>query len=167
MDLEELEKYKITITDLFHEDHLIHERVAWLAAAQAFLFTALAALFTGQGFLKDTVFIKDPDFLQKYEELFHILYSAIPSIGLISSLLAYITIIAGIGTFFLKRDITLEQVKKANIEHLRLNRRSWKILIGFSVPLVVPLLLISIWVLVVIVIQPFADLLTAQTSNLG
>jgi hypothetical protein len=125
-----MERYKVLVEELHHQDDLVHTRVGWPITAQAFLFTSFVLVKS------------NPD-------SFKILTAfMIPLIGFISTTIMFISIIAGIHSFFRWRKKTEEYAGKANLKELRLKRSNWRIMLGFIGPILVPLAFIILWLVV-------------------
>jgi hypothetical protein len=84
--LSAVERYHILRDQLQHEDNLTTQRLSWLMASQAFLFTAYAIVMNGPEHAMN-------QFAQQQR---HWLMTAIPALALSSAALIYISIIAGV-----------------------------------------------------------------------
>ena len=82
----DLDIYHAVREQIEHEDNLITQRLTWLVASQSFLFTAFAILVNAP------VASKLPILALKQDQVFQL----IPVVGFGSSLLIYLSIIAGI-----------------------------------------------------------------------
>jgi hypothetical protein len=80
------DRYHILRDQIQHEDNLTTQRLSWLLASQAFLFTGYAIVLNGPENLQNAFTIAQRDRL----------LTAIPGLGLFSALLIYVSIIAGI-----------------------------------------------------------------------
>ena len=118
-----------------HQDNLIHIRLSWLIATQAFLLIA---------FVNAAVNMSNPDVA--------ILPKIISSVGILSTLLVYYSIIGGINTY---KDVRkrLHDVIESASEEIRnsysktLLDRDWSDIKwgGFLPCLLVPLVFIILW----------------------
>lgn len=85
-----VERYRILREQLQHEDGLTTQRLSWLMASQAFLFTAYAIAVNGPERAKNALIGARQD----------LLLGIIPAVGLLSTVLIYIGLIAGIMAMF-------------------------------------------------------------------
>jgi hypothetical protein len=81
-----LDVYNAVREQIEHEDNLTTQRLTWLVASQSFLFTAFAILVNAP------MTSKWPILTLKQEQVFQL----IPIVGFASSLLIYLSIIAGL-----------------------------------------------------------------------
>jgi hypothetical protein len=131
------EMYNLVREQIEHEDNLITQRLSWLVASQSFLFTAFAILLNAppQG--------KLPAFDAKQAQIFQL----IPLVGLLSDLLIYVSIVAGvIATSKLRahwlavRRGDADDRQLPAIQGPRLSQ-----LMGLVAPLLLPLVFLVIW----------------------
>jgi hypothetical protein len=85
-----VERYRILREQLQHEDGLTTQRLSWLMASQAFLFTAYAIAVNGPERAKNALIGSRQD----------LLLGIIPAVGLLSTALIYVGLIAGITAMF-------------------------------------------------------------------
>src|SRR5262244_2376918 len=81
-----LEHYRIVRGQIEHEDNLVSQRLSWLLASQAFLFTAYAITLNGPVQLH----------LQIFESHVQLLILLVPLVGIVSASLIWLSIIAGL-----------------------------------------------------------------------
>src|SRR3954467_1632296 len=85
-----LERYHILRDQIQHEDNLITQRLSWLMASQAFLFSAYAILLNAPERAMS-------EFARQQQEG---LITAIPALALGSAALIYVSILAGVRALF-------------------------------------------------------------------
>ncbi len=81
-----VERYHILREQIQHEDTLTTQRLSWLLAAQAFLFTGYAIVLNGPEHVQSPFVAAQRGWL----------LMAMPGLGLSSALLIYLSIIAGV-----------------------------------------------------------------------
>src|SRR5438067_3480007 len=84
--LSAVERYHILRDQLQHEDNLTTQRLSWLMASQAFLFTAYAIVMNGPERAMSPFAAAQQQWL----------ITAIPALALASAVLIYVSIIAGV-----------------------------------------------------------------------
>jgi hypothetical protein len=112
-----------------HQDNLVHARLGWLIATEAFL---LIGFITASD--KETLSRELP---------------WIAVVGLMSTLLVYVSILSGIRTYMIVRD-KLERILKSTAgkrySDIRIKRNAKSIqYIGFCAPLLVPWVFLCLW----------------------
>jgi hypothetical protein len=128
-----LERYHIVRDQIQHEDNLITQRLSWLMASQAFLFTAYAILLNAPERAMSL-------FARQQQEW---LITAIPALALGSAALIYVSILAGVRALLnLHREA--ERISGGAalppIQGTALTR-----LAGLISPLLVPPLFMGVW----------------------
>jgi len=101
--LSPLEYYNLIRSRIEHEDNLVVQRLSWLVASQSFLFTACAIVTNGLA----TQPALQPDCARFLSQL-QLLNQLIPVVGMLTSILIYISILAAV----------------ASMQHLRNSYRS-------------------------------------------
>src|SRR5207302_5170237 len=92
-----VERYQVLRDQLQHEDNLTTQRLSWLMASQAFLFTAYAIVMNGPEHAMSPFATAQQQWL----------ITAIPALALASAVLIYVSIIAGVLALLnLHRDAT-------------------------------------------------------------
>ena len=84
--LSAIERYHILREQIQHEDNLTTQRLSWLMASQAFLFTAYAIVMNGPERPMSSFAAEQQQWL----------ITAIPGLALSSAVLIYVSIIAGV-----------------------------------------------------------------------
>ena len=117
-------------SEIKHEDDLIGQRVSWFTASQAFLLTALAIAHQGKTALPTPST--------------NALFPLIPIVALCSSVLIFAGVIAGIAALVQWRH-RLRALAHLHPEVPRLKHDGWIITMGWSPPLVLPIVFIIAW----------------------
>lgn len=132
-----LERYQVFRSRIEHEDNLVMQRLSWLMASQSFLFTAYAivsnALSTAIASNSGKVFVSR---LSTLEDI-------VPIVALLNSLLIFVSIIAAL--------IAIKQLRReyygrpGNLQGMALQTSRMTRVLGFSAPVLLPLLFLSVW----------------------
>lgn len=137
----QLQYYSIVRGQIEHEDNLIGQRLSWLVAAQAFLFTAYAVTVSNFG----------PNHTQAALDRMRLLLWIIPITAILTCALIYSTIIAGSIAI-----TALMRLYHAHADHSAmagfppiLGYRRAQVL-GQIGPLLIPLVFLSVWLIVLI-----------------
>ena len=125
-----LNRYKLIRDEISHEDNLIAARLSWFMAAQSFLLSALAI---AQGQQRGM-----PRMSTNY------LFPLTPLVGLISSVLIFVGVLAGIRALQSWRRI-MEDHAADFAEFPRIKRDGWIIGCGWSAPIGLPLVFLVAW----------------------
>lgn len=130
--------YSIVRGQIEHEDNLIGQRLSWFVAAQAFLFTAYAITVSNSG----------PNHVPLIIERMRLLLWLIPTTSILTCVLIYVTIIAGIMAI---GDLRRLYQKHADFEAVAglppvMGFRQTQIM-GQAAPMVVPLVFFTVWVI--------------------
>jgi hypothetical protein len=134
--LSALENYKLFRDRIEHEDNLIVQRLTWLVASQAFLFTAYAIATNGLATL-------DPRASGAYQEQTTLLFRLIPTVAISVALLIEISILAALRAI---RELRrLYQAKGTSSEVPPIQTAATTRLLGLSAPLLLPVLFVSVW----------------------
>ena len=130
--------YNILRDQLQHEDNLITQRLSWLMGSQAFLFTAYAIVLNGPERPKSALI----GALQDY------LLGILPAVGLLSAVLIYVSIIAGVIAMFGIHRLARNFCDDAVFRFPPLRRRKLTWYLGFASPLFLPPIFITVWLLI-------------------
>ena len=131
MDERQTQLFDIIRSEIKHEDDLIGQRVSWFTASQAFLLTALAIAHQGQTKLPTPST--------------NALFPLIPIVALCSSILIFCGVVAGIAALSQWR-ARLRELASTHPDLPRLLNDSWIMAMGWSAPVVLPLVFIVAWV---------------------
>jgi hypothetical protein len=123
--------FEIIRSEIKHEDDLIGQRVSWFTASQAFLLTALAIAHQGKATLPTPAN--------------NALFPLIPVVALCSSVLIFCGVVAGISALSQWRARFRDLVSR-HPDAPRLLNDDWIVAMGWSAPLVLPLVFIVAWV---------------------
>ena len=136
-----IETYKLFRDRIEHEDNLIVQRLSWLMASQAFLFTAYAITTNGLTSL-------DPKMAGRYLDQATLLFRLIPTVAISVAVLIDISILAALRA--IRQIRRLYQAKSIPSEIPPLQTAATTRLLGLSAPLLLPLLFISVWLVLLI-----------------
>ena len=136
--LSAVESYNILRDQLQHEDNLITQRLSWLMGSQAFLFTAYAIVLNGPERPKSALI----GALQDY------LLGILPAVGLLSAVLIYVSIIAGVIAMFGIHRLARSFCDDAAFRFPPLRGRKLTRYMGFASPLLLPPIFIIVWLLI-------------------
>jgi hypothetical protein len=139
--LSSLDWYRLIRSRIEHEDNLMSQRLSWMVASQAFLFTAYAITTSG---LSNQISAGDSLFHSQARVLFRL----IPVVAICNALLIYIGILAA-----LKAIRELRRAYRARrgpnesppIQTSVLTRR-----LGLAAPVLLPLVFILVWLALMI-----------------
>ena len=135
------ETYRLFRDRIEHEDNLIVQRLSWLVASQAFLFTAYAITTNGLNAL-------DPKLAGRYLEQAALLFRLIPTVAISVAVLIDISILAALRAIRQMR--RLYQTKAISPDLPPIQTSATTRLLGLSAPLLLPLLFISVWLVLLI-----------------
>ena len=132
-----LQRYQLFRGRIEHEDNLAMQRLSWLMASQSFLFTAYAIVTNG---LSNSIANNGgANFLGRLSALEDI----IPIVALLNSLLIFVSILAALKAIKeLRREY---QSQPGNLEALKLQTSCMTRVLGFSAPVLLPLLFLAVW----------------------
>ena len=120
-----------------HEDSLIMQRLAWLMAAQSFLFTAYAIIANASPQPRNPVLVKQQD----------LLFTIIPGVACLSVVLIYCSVIAGILVQNRLREAYATHVAPAgNFPEIQGSRLT--LLLGLASPILLPLVFLIAWLVI-------------------
>ena len=120
-----------------HEDSLIMQRLAWLMAAQSFLFTAYAIIANASPQPRNPVLVKQQD----------LLFTIIPGVACLSSVLIYSSVIAGILVQNRLRDAYATQVAPAG-DFPEIQGSRLTLWLGLVSPILLPLVFLIAWLII-------------------
>lgn len=136
--LDIVEQYQIVRGQIEHEDNLISQRLSWLLASQAFLFTAYAITLNGPVQLHSL----------KYELHVGFMIMMLPVIGIFTALLIWIAILAGLVSMTRLRDDFSRSSGNALPSGVPpIQTSGWVLIAGHLGPVFIPLLFLSAWLL--------------------
>jgi len=135
--LSAVECYNILRDQLQHEDNLITQRLSWLMGSQAFLFTAYAIVLNGPERPKNALI----GALQDY------LLGTVPTVGLLSAALIYLSIIAGALAMFNIHRFAWNFCDDAAVRFPPFRGSKLTRYMGFASPLLLPPIFIVVWLL--------------------
>ena len=135
--LSAVEYYNILRDQLQHEDNLITQRLSWLMGSQAFLFTAYAIVLNGPERPKNALIGSLQD---------HLL-GTLPAVGLLSALLIYVSILAGVIAMFSIHGLSRNFCDDTAVRFPPLRGRKLTRYMGFASPLLLPPIFIIVWLL--------------------
>lgn len=139
--VDSLESYKLFRDRIEHEDNLVVQRLSWLVASQAFLFTAYAITTNGLSSV-------DPKAGGQYAEQAALLFRLIPTVAICLALLIYISILAALRA--IRQIRRLYQAKPVSPDVPPIQTAATTRLLGLSAPLLLPLLFVSVWFVLLI-----------------
>jgi hypothetical protein len=137
-----LERYHILRDQIQHEDNLITQRLAWLMASQAFLFSAYAILLNAPERAMSA-------FARQQQEW---LITAIPALAVGSAALIYVSILAGVRALH-HLHVDADRIcgrAAADSALPPIQGTAFTRLAGLTSPLLVPPLFIGVWLFLTI-----------------
>ncbi|HTL16000.1 MAG TPA: hypothetical protein VL793_02130 [Patescibacteria group bacterium] len=136
-----VETYKLFRARIEHEDNLIVQRLSWLVASQAFLFTAYAITTNGLTGL-------DSKAAGRYLEQATLLFRLIPTVAICVALLIDISILAALRA--IRQIRRLYQAKSISPDLPPIQTAATTRLLGLSAPLLLPVLFVSVWLVLLL-----------------
>ena len=133
--LSAVECYNVLRDQLQHEDNLITQRLSWLMGSQAFLFTAYAIVLNGPERPKNAIIGSLQDCL----------LGTVPAVGLLSAVLIYVSIIAGVLAMFNIHRFARNLCDDAAVRFPPLRGPKLTRYMGFASPLLLPPIFIFVW----------------------
>ena len=137
-ELSAVESYNILRDQLQHEDNLITQRLSWLMGSQAFLFTAYAIVLNGPERPKNALIGSLQDYL----------LGTLPAVGLLSAVLIYVSIVAGVIAMVSIYRLAGHFCDDAALRFPPLQGGKLTRYMGFASPLLLPPIFISVWLLI-------------------
>jgi len=126
--------YRAVRDQIQHEDSLILQRLAWLTAAQSFLFTAYAITANAGGEPRNPVLSKQQD----------LLLTIIPAVACLSGILIYCSVIAGVLVQNRLRDAyATHVVSVGDLPEIQGSRFTFWL--GLAAPILLPLVFLIGW----------------------
>ena len=122
------------IRQLEHEDGLTINRLSWLVASQSFLFTAYAIVLNG------LPLARNPFVAVRQGEMLRL----VPALGLATSALIYLGLLAGLRVTLLLRR-ALEERHRADAARPPLPGSALTHALGLAAPLLLPLIFFAAW----------------------
>lgn|SRR5690348_7642911 len=136
-----LDCYQVFRGRIEHEDNLIIQRLSWLLASQAFLFTAYAITTNGLSGL-------EPKSVGRFAEQSGLLFRLIPTVAIGVALLIYIGILAALRAIRQLRRLYQDRPVPPDLPPIQTAATTR--LLGLSAPLLLPLLFISVWLVLLL-----------------
>ncbi|MDB6153464.1 MAG: hypothetical protein JWL90_1917 [Chthoniobacteraceae bacterium] len=140
--LSALERYHILRDQLQHEDNLTTQRLSWLMASQAFLFSGYGIVLNGPELALTPFIVTQRSWL----------LTAIPALAVSSTALIYISIIAGVVALFnlhgLTRRICTLEMDTAAFPPIQGSNKTR--IAGLASPLLVPPIFLGVWLLLMV-----------------
>lgn len=138
--LSALERYHILRDQLQHEDNLTTQRLSWLMASQAFLFSAYAIILNGPERAANTFVATQRQWL----------LTVVPGLALASAGLIYVSIVAGIFALLhlhrYARALCQREGREAAFPPIQ--GTDFTRLAGLASPLLIPPLFVLVWLFV-------------------
>ncbi|HTS18912.1 MAG TPA: hypothetical protein VMP11_15170 [Verrucomicrobiae bacterium] len=138
--LSPLEYYSVIRSRIEHEDSLVVQRLSWLVASQSFLFTADAIVTNGLA----TQPVLQPGGARFLTQL-QLLYQLIPVVGMLTSALIYVSILAAITAMRHLRNSYHSRFPDDEKGPPSIMTRAPVRLFGHSAAVLLPLVFITIW----------------------
>jgi hypothetical protein len=136
-----LDWYRLFRNRIEHEDNLIIQRLSWLVASQAFLFSAYAITTSGLSSRAG-----QPG--SSFQDQALLLFRLIPVVAICIAVLIYISILAALkGIRELRR---LYEAKGLRHEGPPIQTSKTARLLGLAAPLVLPVLFVAVWLLLLL-----------------
>jgi hypothetical protein len=117
-----------------HEDSLIMQRLAWLMAAQSFLFTGYAIIANASPQTRNPVLV-------------NLLFTIIPAVACLSDVLIYCSVIAGILVQDRLRDAYATHVASAG-DFPEIQGSRLTLWLGLASPILLPLVFLIAWLII-------------------
>jgi hypothetical protein len=129
--------YRTVRDQIQHEDSLIMQRLAWLTAAQSFLFTAYAITANASPQPRNPVLVTQQD----------LLFTIIPGVAFLSGVLIYCSVIAGI--------LVQNRLRHAYATHVasvrdfpEIQGSRFTFWLGLAAPVLLPLVFLIAWLII-------------------
>jgi hypothetical protein len=126
--------YRTVRDQIQHEDSLIMQRLAWLTAAQSFLFTAYAITANASPPPRNPVLVKQQD----------LLFIIVPAVACLSGVLIYCSVIAGILVQKRLRDAYATHVASVG-DFPEIQGSRFTFWLGLAAPILLPLVFLIAW----------------------
>ncbi len=140
-DIPPVELYHTVRGQIEHEDNLVSQRLSWLLASQSFLFTAYAITLNGPVQLHSTAF-------EKKEALLMLL---LPTVGIVSAILIWLSILAGMAAMRKLRENFEHRVDVSALAGLPPIQTVGARLVGGELgPVLIPILFLAVWLVLLL-----------------
>ncbi len=137
----ELEQYRLLRQQIEHEDNLISQRLSWLLGSQSFLFTAYAISLNGPMQMR----------MRPYESTVNLLIVLLPLVSILSALLIWLAVLAGVWTMYqLRRRFALGVCKALGNAVPPVQSAGGSLVLGHFAPILLPALFIVVWLLLMV-----------------
>ena len=137
-----LDHYRLVRSQIEHEDNLVSQRLSWMLASQSFLFTAYAITLNGPS----------QSHFKTFETRSTLLLNLLIVVGILSALLIWATILAGLSAMAkLRRNFhnTVADDLPAGLPPIQSTGLAYRA--GQFGPLLIPLLFIAVWLVLGVV----------------
>ena len=133
--------YHAVRSQIEHEDNLVSQRLSWLLASQSFLFTAYAITLNGPVQLH----------YQAYESHVRLLIVSLPLVGIVSAVLIWASVLAGISAMDkLKCDFERHVGKDFPVGLPAIQTKGVALRGGQLGPVLIPLLFLGVWLVLLV-----------------
>jgi len=137
----ELDQYRLVRQQIEHEDNLVSQRLSWLLGSQSFLFTAYAISLNGPVQIRT----------KPYESTISLLILLLPLVSILSALLIWLAVIAGVWTMFKLRRAYLVGFRNIFDDGVpTVQSIGGPLVLGHFAPVLLPALFIVIWLMLMI-----------------
>ncbi len=133
----DLDRYRLVRQQIEHEDNLISQRLSWLLGSQSFLFTAYAISLNGPAQMHS----------KQFESTVNLLIVLLPVVAILSALLIWLAVLAGMWTMYKLRHSFLGH-EIAGVPPAQ--STGVALVLGHFAPVFVPALFIVIWLLLMV-----------------
>jgi hypothetical protein len=132
-----LDRYHLVRQQIEHEDNLISQRLSWLLGSQSFLFTAFAISLNGPAQIRT----------KPYESTVSLLILLLPLVSILSALLIWLAVLAGMWTMYKLR----HGFRSDNLPGVpSVQSTGGALMMGQFAPVFLPALFIVIWMLLML-----------------
>jgi|SRR5438309_1494043 hypothetical protein len=140
-EVSELDQYRLLRQQIEHEDNLISQRLSWLLGSQSFLFTAYAISLNGPAQIRT----------KPYESTVSLLIVLLPLVSILSAILIWLAVMAGVWTMAkLRRRYSTTVSKRLRDTVPPVQSTGGALVLGHFAPVLLPALLIVIWLLLIV-----------------
>ena len=141
LDCSELDQYRLLRQQIEHEDNLISQRLSWLLVSQSFLFTAYAISLNGPVQMR----------MKPYESTVNLLILLLPLVSILSAVLIWLAVMAGVWTMAkLRRRYALTVNAALRNAVPPVQSTGGALVLGHFAPVFLPALFIVIWMLLMV-----------------
>jgi hypothetical protein len=136
-----LDQYRLVRQQVEHEDNLVSQRLSWLLGSQSFLFTAYAISLNGPVQLH----------AKSYESTVTLLVLLLPLVAILSAVLIWLAVMAGVWTMYkLRRQYSSQFRSTLPGDVPSVQSTGGALVLGHFAPVLLPALFIVIWLLLMI-----------------